>query len=158
LGLGGGGSLDIAAQTTRINLLEISLLFGGEVSIDLGIIQGSAHVFVGIIYASQLQTTGQILNSVTAYIDAGVSVSIPVLIGASVDVQLSLTYVASSPPQFYGVAQVTVEVEILYVPTWVTESWPWSIEGGGSSSSSSSMSEEAAAELWNAYLIADGEG
>jgi hypothetical protein len=158
LGLGGGGSLDIAAQTTRINSLEISLLFGGEVSIDLGIIQGSAHVFVGIIYASQLQTTGQILNSVTAYIDAGVSVSIPVLIGASVDVQLSLTYVDSSPPKFYGVAQVTVEIEILYVPTWVTESWPWTIEGGGGSSSSNSMSEEAAAELWNAYLIADGEG
>ena len=116
-GFAGGGYFAIAVSLAGVQTIDISLEFGGNLSVNLGVASGGVSIMAGINF-----TLGQIQGchgsgrgcALTAYIRLNGYLSILGLISLSLEFYLSLTYKSCGPGDIlYGQATLTVEVDVL---------------------------------------------
>ena len=105
---GGGGFFGIALSPTGIEILEVSLEFGGSLSFDIGVASGGVYVMAGIYFkmaGDEVELTG--------YLELGGAVSVLGLITLSIEFYLGLTY-QSAGNKVWGQATLTVHIELLF--------------------------------------------
>lgn len=108
--LGGGGFVHLIVNANGVQMVEGSLEFGGEFSIDLGVASGSVHAMAGIYF----KLTGT-STDLTGFVDIGGEVSVLGIISISIDLNLSLSYETSNNKSFVqGRATLTIGVHILF--------------------------------------------
>jgi hypothetical protein len=112
---GGGGFFALAVGVDGVEALELSVEFGGNVAIDLGVASGGVYVMAGIDIKIRLATPDA--SELTGYVRLGGSLQVLGIISISIEFYLGLTY---SKPKAWGEAKVTVQVEVLMVKKSVT--------------------------------------
>ncbi|MBI5655922.1 MAG: hypothetical protein HZC44_03465 [Geobacter sp.] len=111
----GGGFLAVGVGLDGVELLEVSLEFGGSFSLDIGVASGGVYVMAGV-YIKYTAAAA----SLTGYVRAGGAVEVLGLITVSVEFYLGLTYEAPPVNKAWGEASMTVEVEVLFFSADVT--------------------------------------
>ena len=114
--LGGGGFVALELGPDGIALLEVSLEFGAAVALNLGIASGSVSVMAGIYFRLELAGP-QPGVSLTGYVRCNGSLEVLALVSISVEFYLGLTW---KDPKAWGLARLTVEVEIAFFSKSVT--------------------------------------
>jgi hypothetical protein len=110
---GGGGFFGIALGPDGIEMLEASIEFGANVSIDLVVASANVHIMAGIYLKLDFATKH---SQLTGYLRAGGSASVLGLVTLSVEFYLGFTfYPAGGGPgcKIAGEASITVEVDVL---------------------------------------------
>ena len=105
---GGGGFFGIALSPTGIEILEVSLEFGGSLSFDIGVASGGVYVMAGIYFKMEGDEV-----ELTGYLELGGAVSVLGLITLSIEFYLGLTY-QSAGNKVWGQATLTVHIEMLF--------------------------------------------
>lgn len=111
----GGGFFAVGVGLDGLELLEVSLEFGGSFSLDIGVASGGVYVMAGIY----IKYTDE-AASLTGYVRAGGAVEVLGLITVSVEFYLGLTYEAPPVNKAWGEASMTVEVDVLFFSADVT--------------------------------------
>jgi len=117
--LGGGGFFGITLGPDGVEILEASLEFGANVSIDIVVASGNVHIMAGVYL--KYDTVGQ-SSQLTGYLRAGGSLEVLGLISASVEFYLGFTYYFGPPCKIAGEATVTIEVHVLFFSASVSAS------------------------------------
>jgi hypothetical protein len=108
--LGGGGFVHLIINADGVQMVEGSLEFGGEFSIDLGVASGGVHIMAGIYF----QLTN-VKTTLTGFVDIGGEVSVLGIISISIDLNLSLSYVHTNQgDKAQGRATLTISVSVLF--------------------------------------------
>jgi hypothetical protein len=118
--LGGGGFFGIELGLDGVEMIEASLEFGAELSIDLGVASGSVSIKAGIYFKLEKTPTGDHCQ-LTGYVRMNGELEVLGIITVSVEFYLALTY-ATPPSKAWGEATLTVKVEILFFSTSVSMS------------------------------------
>jgi hypothetical protein len=130
-----------------VQLVEASLEFGGEFSLDLGVASGSVHAMAGIYF----KLTGT-STTVTGFVDIGGEVSVLGIISISLDLNLSLTYeVSNGKSMIQGRATMTVSVSVLFFSVSVSISVEKSF---GSDPGDPRIESMLTAQDWSEYAAA----
>jgi hypothetical protein len=108
----GGGFFAIALGPDGIQMIEASLEFGGNISINLGVASGGVYVMAGI-YFKYDKTKSDALVELTGYFRCGGGLEVLGIISVSVEFYLGLSY-RSSDNKVWGQATLTVTVEVLF--------------------------------------------
>ncbi|MFJ9026627.1 hypothetical protein ACIRPU_42805 [Streptomyces sp. NPDC102259] len=107
---GGGGFFSLTVSPAGIQLIEGSLEFGGNTSLDLGVASGGVHLMAGIYFAYSDQAV-----QLTGYLRCGGYLSVLGLVSVSVEFYLKLTYVKSgNRTEVYGEGTLTVSVKVAF--------------------------------------------
>jgi hypothetical protein len=107
-------------------MVEGALEFGGEFAFDIGVASGGVHAMAGIYF--QLGTNQTVL---TGFVDIGGEVSVLGIISISIDLNLSLSYVAQGGRKtVQGRATLTVSVHVLFFSASVQLSVEKSFDAG----------------------------
>ena len=110
--LGGGGFVALEITPDGLALLEISLEFGAAVALNLGIASGSVSVMAGIYFRLELAGPPEKKGvSLTGFVRVNGSLEVLGIITISVEFYLGLTW---KDPKAWGIARLTVEVEIAF--------------------------------------------
>lgn len=145
--LGGGGFVHLIVNASGVQLVEASLEFGGEFSLDLGVASGSVHAMAGIYF----KLTGT-STTVTGFVDIGGEVSVLGIISISLDLNLSLTYeVSNGKSMIQGRATMTVSVSVLFFSVSVSISVEKSF---GSDPGDPRIESMLTAQDWSEYAAA----
>jgi hypothetical protein len=105
---GGRGSFELMLDTSGERDLRASLEFGGSLTFDVVVASGGLYVMAGGYYRSTRTTT-----ELSAYLRAGGTLQVLGLIHASVEFLLMLTYrEEGSQSQLYGIARITVSIDL----------------------------------------------
>jgi hypothetical protein len=124
--LGGGGFFGLELGPDGIEMLEASIEFGANVSIDLVVASANVHIMAGVYLKLDFATKA---SQLTGYLRAGGSASVLGLITISVEFYLGFTYYfpIPGPPaiscKIAGEASVTVEVDVLFFSASVSLSF-----------------------------------
>lgn len=108
--LGGGGFFGITVGPDGVEILEASLEFGANVSIDVVVASGNVHIMAGVYLKIDPSENA---SQLTGYLRAGGSLDVLGLISASIEFYLGFTYIFS-PCMVVGEATVTIEVHVLF--------------------------------------------
>lgn len=111
---GGGGFFAIGVGLDGVETLELSLEFGGNLSLDIGVASGGIHVMAGIY----IKITKKVAD-LTGYVRAGGSLNVLGLVHVSVELYLGLTYDFKNN-KAWGEASLTLEIGILFFSIDVT--------------------------------------
>jgi hypothetical protein len=117
--LGGGGFFGITVGPDGVEILEASLEFGANVSIDIVVASGNVHIMAGVYLKYDMVSTS---SQLTGYLRAGGSLEILGLISASVEFYLGFTYYFGPPCKIAGEATITIEVHVLFFSASVSAS------------------------------------
>ena len=112
----GGGFFSIALGPGNIQMIEASLEFGGNISIDLGVASGGVYVMAGIYFKYDNTDSSKKID-VTGYFRCGGALEILGIISVSVEFYLGLSYGTDShgaENKIWGQATLTVTVEVLF--------------------------------------------
>jgi hypothetical protein len=111
-GIGGGGYFLLEASTKALELVEISLEFGGTIDIDVFVATGTVQVMGG----ARLRRTPDTLT-VTAYLRCSGHVKVLDVVEVSVEFELSLSYSDndSRPGELTGAAHLSVGISVLFL-------------------------------------------
>jgi hypothetical protein len=96
-------------------VLEVSIEFGGNVEIDLGVASGGVYIMAGLYIKIVLATPDSC--ELTGYVRLGGHLSVLGIISISIEFYIGLTYAA---PKAWGEAKVTVQVKVICVSKSVT--------------------------------------
>jgi hypothetical protein len=108
--LGGGGFVHLIISADGVQMVEGSLEFGGEFSIDLGVASGGVHIMAGIYF--QLTNTS---TTLTGFVDIGGEVSVLGIISISIDLNLSLSFIHNQyGNKVQGRATLSISVHIIF--------------------------------------------
>jgi hypothetical protein len=124
--LGGGGFFGLELGPDGVELLEASIEFGANVSIDLVVASANVHIMAGVYLKLDFATKA---SQLTGYLRAGGSANVLGLITVSVEFYLGFTYYfpIAGPPavpcKIAGEASVTVEVDVLFFSASVSLSF-----------------------------------
>jgi hypothetical protein len=105
---GGGGFFAIAVGVDGLEVLEASIEFGGNLSIDLGVASGGVYVMAGIYL--RIKMSAPTSSELTGYIRLGGSLSVLGIISMSIEFYLGLSY---GDGKAWGEARITVTVKVL---------------------------------------------
>jgi hypothetical protein len=145
--LGGGGFIHLIVTANGVQMVEGSLEFGGEFSIDLGVASGSVHAMAGIYF--KLAGTS---SDITGFVDIGGEVSVLGIISVSIDLNLSLSYQTSNGKSMVqGRATLTIGVHIIFFSISVSVSVERSF---GSDSGDPRVDQLLSAQNWSDYAAA----
>jgi hypothetical protein len=117
--LGGGGFFGVTVGPDGVEILEASLEFGANVSIDIVVASGNVHIMAGVYLKYDMVSTS---SQLTGYLRAGGSLEVLGLISASVEFYLGFTYYFGPPCKIAGEATVTIEVHVLFFSASVSAS------------------------------------
>jgi hypothetical protein len=161
-GLGGGGYTSITADTTHIDVFDVALQFGGDVSINLGVVAGDAYILVGVMYGCDHTDPNNPVVTFSAYLHGGVDVEVLDLISASASVDIALNYVdQNGQATLTGSADLTFEVDVIGFSKSVSVTYTYTIVGGSAAQiealAEGRSVDEAAALFWQKYQAAFGE-
>jgi hypothetical protein len=147
----GGGFFAIGVGLDGVEMVEVSLEFGGNFSLDIGVASGGVHAMAGI-YIKYLSTATESYTELTGYVRLGGSLSVLGLIGISVEFYLSLSYVnQNGHKKAWGEARMTVEISILFFSIDVELKVRREFAGD---SADPVFGDTFAEEDWNSYLEA----
>jgi hypothetical protein len=108
--LGGGGFVHLIVNANGVQMVEGSLEFGGEFSLDIGVASGSVHAMAGIYFKLSGSS-----SDLTGFVDIGGEVSVLGIISISMDLNLSLSYETSNGKSMVqGRATMSVSVHVLF--------------------------------------------
>ena len=110
-----------------IELIEVSLEFGADLSIDLGVASGGVSIMAGIYFSLQTVPNKQV--QLTGFLRADGNLSVLGIISISMEFYLGLTYL--DPGKAYGTASVSVSVSVLFVSVSVSVTMQKTIGGSG---------------------------
>jgi hypothetical protein len=130
--LGGGGFFALEVGLDGVRSLEISLEFGANMQIDLGVASGGVTVVAGIHFVVKSDPD---LVELTGYFRLNGRLEIIGLITVSAEFLLSLTYV-DPPGVAKGRAEVSFTVEVAFFSATVTAECERTFAGGGGSAPS----------------------
>ena len=114
--LGGGGFVVLEITPKGLALLEVSLEFGAAVALNLGVASGAVSVMAGIYFRLELAGP-QPGVALTGYVRANGSLEVLALVSISVEFYLGLTW---KDPKAWGLARLTVDVEIAFFSKSIT--------------------------------------
>jgi len=109
---GGGGFFAIALGPDTVEILEASLEFGGNVSIDIGVASGGVYVMAGVYFKLETVANGESCE-LTGYLRCGGSLEVLGMVCISAQFYMGLTY-DSNPTRVWGQATLTVEVSVAF--------------------------------------------
>ena len=112
--LGGGGFFGLSIGPDGVEILEASIEFGANVSLDLVVASANVHIMAGVYLKLDFATKH---SQLTGYLRAGGSANVLGLITVSVEFYLGFTYYLPAGGQsckIAGEASVTVEIDILF--------------------------------------------
>lgn len=144
--LGGGGFFGLGVTPRGLKYLEGAIEFGGVLQIDVaGIVHGDAYILAGIyFYASGFET------KLSGYVRAGGCLRILGLVTVTLEIYLGLGYERRGGTCYaVGVAQVSVEVEILFFSETVSFEYRKEFEGSRQDTSPRGITHAGARELSN---------
>ncbi len=140
---GGRGFFRAALMTNGAKELEGALEFGGSLSFDVGVASGGLYVMAGAYF--------HITNSLTdlsGYLRAGGCLQVLGLIHASVEFLLMVSYRdQGNCHQLYGIAQITVSIDLFLFSADVTITMEKVIEGSCDSSRHASVPGHVLAQI-----------
>jgi hypothetical protein len=110
----GGGFFAIGVGLDGVEMLELSLEFGGNLSLDVGVASGGVHVMAGI-YIKISKDVAEL----TGYVRAGGSLNVLGIIYVSVELYLGLTY-DSKNNKAWGEVSLRLEVGTFFFSIDVT--------------------------------------
>lgn len=143
----GGGFFAIGVGLDGLESLELSLEFGGNFSLDIGVASGGVHVMAGIyIRYSVVESASEL----TGYVRAGGSLRVLGLITVSVEFYLGLTY-NTGTNKAWGEASMTVEIDILFFSADVTLTVRREFAGGAADPT---LGDTFNQEEWEHYIAA----
>jgi hypothetical protein len=125
---GGGGFFSLGIGADGIELIEVSLEFGADLSIDLGVASGGVSIMAGIYFSLQTVPPPKQVQ-LTGFLRADGNLSVLGIISISMEFYLGLTYL--SPGKSYGTATVSVSVSVLFVSVSVGVTMQKTIGGSG---------------------------
>ncbi|MBB5502182.1 hypothetical protein [Paraburkholderia sp. MM5384-R2] len=117
--LGGGGFFGIALGPDGVEMIEASIEFGANVSIDIVVASGNVHIMAGVYLKIDPNDNA---SQLTGYLRAGGSLDVLGLISASIEFYLGFTYFFGPPCKIAGEATVTIEVHVLLFSASVSAS------------------------------------
>lgn len=141
----GGGFFAIGVGLDGVEMLELSIEFGGNFSLDIGVASGGVHVMAGIYIKMSAKE-----SDLTGYVRAGGSLCVLGLITVSVEFYLGLTYDFKND-KAWGEASMTVEIEILFFSVDVTLTVRREFAGG---SADPTLADAFSLEEWDTYQAA----
>ena len=144
---GGGGFVALELTPKGIALLEASLEFGASVALNLGVASGRVEVMAGIYFRLELQGSDRGVQ-LTGYFRCGGSLEVLSLIRISAEFYLGLTW---KDPKAWGMARLTVEVEVAFFSTSVSLEVERQFSG---SSADPPFSALVSPDDWETYLAA----
>lgn len=124
---GGGGFFSLAIGADGIEMIEVSLEFGADLSIDLGVASGGVSIMAGIYFSLQTVPSEQI--QLTGFLRADGNLSVLGIISISMEFYLGFTYL--QPGKAYGTASVSVSVSVLFFSVSVSVTMQKTIGGSG---------------------------
>jgi hypothetical protein len=124
---GGGGFFSLAIGADGIELIEVSLEFGADLSIDLGVASGGVSIMAGIYFSLQTVPTKQI--QLTGFLRADGNLSVLGIISISMEFYLGFTYL--DPGKAYGTATVSLSISVLFFSVSVSVTMQKTIGGSG---------------------------
>jgi hypothetical protein len=144
---GGGGFVHLIVDADGVQMVEGSLEFGGNFSLDVGVASGGVHVMAGIYF----QLAGH-NSDLTGFVDIGGEVSVLGIISVSIDLNLSLSYqTTNGKSKIEGRATMTVAVHVLFFSASVSISVERSF---GSASGDPKVDQLISANDWSTYSAA----
>jgi hypothetical protein len=143
---GGGGFFSLAIGADGIELIEVSLEFGADLSIDLGVASGGVSIMAGIYFSLQTVPTKQV--QLTGFLRADGNLSVLGIISISMEFYLGLTYL--DPGKAYGTATISVSVKVLFVSVSVSVTMQKTIGGSGDPD----FRQALTAQNWTTYCEA----
>ena len=143
---GGGGFFSLAIGADGIELIEVSLEFGADLSIDLGVASGGVSIMAGIYFALQTVPTKQV--QLTGFLRADGNLSVLGIISISMEFYLGLTYL--DPGKAYGTATVSVSVKVLFFSVSASVTMQKTLGGSGDPD----FKQALTAKNWKTYCEA----
>jgi hypothetical protein len=143
---GGGGFFSLGIGADGIELIEVSLEFGADLSVDLGVASGGVSIMAGIYFSLQTVPNKQV--QLTGFLRADGNLSVLGIISISMEFYLGLTYL--DPGKAYGTASVSVSVSVLFVSVSVSVTMQKTIGGSGDPSFRQALTEKN----WTTYCKA----
>lgn len=122
---GGGGYFAIELNPDGVQLIEGGLEFGGSFSLNLGVASGGVYLTAGVSYSRKGDT-----SEFGGHLRCGGSIRVLGIITVSLEFYMGLSYF-DNPSRLYGVATLTVEIEILFFSTSVDLTVEREFGGGG---------------------------
>ncbi len=122
---GGGGYFGLEVDPKGVKSVEGSLEFGGCFALNLGVASGGVHLMAGVAYMHNSATT-----MLSGYVRCGGMLNVLGLITVTLEFIVSLDYY-TNPSRLYGVATLTVEVEVMFFSTSVELTMEREFGGGG---------------------------
>jgi hypothetical protein len=117
--LGGGGFFGITVGPDGVEILEASIEFGANASIDVVVASGNVHIMAGVYLKYDMAGHS---SQLTGYLRAGGSLDVLGLISASVEFYLGFTYFSGPQCSIAGEATITIEVHVLFFSASVSAS------------------------------------
>ena len=124
---GGGGFFSLAIGADGIEMIEVSLEFGADLSIDLGVASGGVSIMAGIYFS--LETVPKKQVQLTGFLRADGNLSVLGIISISMEFYLGFTYL--DPGKAYGTATVSLSVSVLFFSVSVSVTMQKTIGGSG---------------------------
>jgi hypothetical protein len=108
---GGGGFFRLQVDTLAVRIVEAAFEFGASASINLGVASGGVYIMAGIYFKLETKPDGIKAATLGGYFRMGGELRVLGLISISLEFYLSFAY--QSPGKAYGIAKLTVKVEVL---------------------------------------------
>ena len=144
---GGGGFFSLGIGADGIELIEVSLEFGADLSIDLGVASGGVSIMAGVYFSLQTVPTKEI--QLTGFLRADGNLSVLGIITISMEFYLGLTYL--DPGKAYGTATISVSVSVLFVSVSVGVTMQKTIGGSGDPDFKQALTEKNWATYCEAF-------
>ena len=117
---GGGGFFGLGLGLDGFEMVEASLEFGGNISIDIGVASGGVYIMAGVYFKLEV-VDGKDQVTLTGYLRMGGELEVLGIVSLSLEFYMGLTY-ESATDEVWGQASLTVEVEVLFFSASVTMS------------------------------------
>jgi hypothetical protein len=109
---GGGGFFRLQVDTLAVRIVEAAFEFGASASINLGVASGGVYIMAGIYFKLETKPDGIKAATLAGYFRMGGELRVLGLISISLEFYLSFAY--QDPGKAYGIARLTVKVEVLF--------------------------------------------
>ena len=145
----GGGFFHLQLDTGGLRLVEAAFEFGAACSLDVGVASGEVHVMAGIYFSLQQQGGATAVVTLTGYLRMGGSLSVLGIVHVSIELYLAFTY--RTQDKAYGVATLTIHVDILFFSIDFSTSIERQFSG---SSNDPTFADTVTGGQWDEYALA----